>query len=137
MTTGAGGSCAYTVCNLSVVNSLFWVPVVFVLPHPVTCHRLLVAPRYRYLRYFKGHRDAVVSLEMSPSSDMFLSASKDKTVRMWDLRAHPCQVRLGAVLISLEIGFCCARVGQAILPYPYLLRVGLVACTVGAVDSGF
>ncbi|KAH3765470.1 Wdr82 protein [Pelomyxa schiedti] len=45
----------------------------------------------RYLMYFKGHRESVVSLSMSPSNDTFLSGSVDKTVRMWDLRTPLCQ----------------------------------------------
>jgi len=51
----------------------------------------------RYLRYFKGHRDRVVSLSMSPVDDRFLSGSLDGTVRLWDLRVNGCQgmLRLG------------------------------------------
>jgi len=45
----------------------------------------------KYLRYFKGHRDAVSALEISPSSDAFISASLDRTVRFWDLRTPTCQ----------------------------------------------
>eukprot|EP00007_Cunea_sp_BSH-02190019_P003772 CAMPEP_0174238030 /NCGR_PEP_ID=MMETSP0417-20130205/10098_1 /TAXON_ID=242541 /ORGANISM="Mayorella sp, Strain BSH-02190019" /LENGTH=316 /DNA_ID=CAMNT_0015316835 /DNA_START=23 /DNA_END=969 /DNA_ORIENTATION=+ len=45
----------------------------------------------RYLRYFRGHRDRVVSLSMSPTNDMFLSGSLDNTVRLWDLRVNLCQ----------------------------------------------
>ncbi|ELR12047.1 WD domain, G-beta repeat-containing protein [Acanthamoeba castellanii str. Neff] len=44
-----------------------------------------------YLRYFKGHRDRVTSLAMSPVDDTFLSASLDSTVRLWDLRTNACQ----------------------------------------------
>ncbi|GAQ87438.1 Transducin/WD40 repeat-like superfamily protein [Klebsormidium nitens] len=44
-----------------------------------------------YLRYFKGHRDRVVSLCMSPKNDMFMSGSLDHTVRLWDLRSNACQ----------------------------------------------
>ena len=44
----------------------------------------------RYLRYFKGHRDRVVSLAVAPSADHFLSASLDETVRVWDLRSPQC-----------------------------------------------
>jgi len=44
-----------------------------------------------YLRYFKGHRDRVTSLAMSPLDDTFLSASLDSTVRLWDLRTNACQ----------------------------------------------
>jgi len=45
----------------------------------------------KYLRYFKGHRDKVVSLAMSPREDMFISASLDNTVRLWDLNSNTCQ----------------------------------------------
>ncbi|GBG80429.1 hypothetical protein CBR_g30894 [Chara braunii] len=45
----------------------------------------------RYLRYFKGHRDRVISLCMSPKNDAFMSGSLDKTVRLWDLRSNACQ----------------------------------------------
>ncbi|XP_024404060.1 protein ANTHESIS POMOTING FACTOR 1 [Physcomitrium patens] len=45
----------------------------------------------RYLRYFKGHRDRVVSLCMSPKNDCFMSGALDHTVRLWDLRTNVCQ----------------------------------------------
>lgn len=68
-----------------------------------------------YLRYFKGHKKKcvlalasvqmpdgadvllvpkrrVVSLAMSPQDDTFLSAARDDTVRLWDLRAPSAQV---------------------------------------------
>lgn len=41
----------------------------------------------KYLQYFKGHKAKVISLEMSPVDDGFMSGSMDKTVRLWDLRA--------------------------------------------------
>ncbi|MBW0510606.1 hypothetical protein O181_050321 [Austropuccinia psidii MF-1] len=44
-----------------------------------------------YIRYFKGHKRRVVSLEMSPRDDTFLSGSSDDTVRLWDLRSPSCQ----------------------------------------------
>lgn len=44
----------------------------------------------KYLRYFVGHADQVVSVSMSAKSDQFLSASRDKTVRLWDLRTNNC-----------------------------------------------
>lgn len=43
-----------------------------------------------YLKYFKGHKDTVVDLEMSAVSDTFLSSSMDKTVKKWDLRQAEC-----------------------------------------------
>ncbi|KIY43772.1 WD40 repeat-like protein [Fistulina hepatica ATCC 64428] len=45
----------------------------------------------RYLQYFRGHTDKVISLEVSPIDDGFMSASIDKTVRLWDLRTPNCR----------------------------------------------
>lgn len=45
----------------------------------------------RFLRYFKGHRACVCSLDMSPIDDSFVSASHDNTIRLWDLRTNVCQ----------------------------------------------
>ncbi|KAF8656806.1 hypothetical protein AX16_002356 [Volvariella volvacea WC 439] len=45
----------------------------------------------KYLQYFKGHKGRVISLEVSPVDDGFMSASQDKTVRLWDLRAPTCR----------------------------------------------
>mmetsp|Transcript_26980 Transcript_26980/g.58990 ORF Transcript_26980/g.58990 Transcript_26980/m.58990 type:complete len:322 (-) Transcript_26980:297-1262(-) len=47
--------------------------------------------RNEYLRYYKGHLGPINSLCMSPKSDMFMSASQDKSVRLWDLRTNICQ----------------------------------------------
>ncbi|WEJ93027.1 member of Set1p complex, histone methyl transferase [Yamadazyma tenuis] len=40
----------------------------------------------KYLRYFKGHKSQVVSLEVDPVHDMFITSSFDKSVKLWDLR---------------------------------------------------
>ncbi|KVH92795.1 WD40 repeat-containing protein, partial [Cynara cardunculus var. scolymus] len=45
----------------------------------------------RCLRYFKGHKERVVSLCTSPVDDSFMSGSLDHTVRIWDLRVNACQ----------------------------------------------
>jgi COMPASS component SWD2 len=45
----------------------------------------------KYLQYFKGHKGKVISLEVSPVDDGFMSGSLDKTVRLWDLRAPTCR----------------------------------------------
>lgn len=45
----------------------------------------------KYIRYFPGHQQKVVTLCMSPLDDMFLSGSLDKTIRLWDLRMQSCQ----------------------------------------------
>ncbi|CAB3409045.1 unnamed protein product [Caenorhabditis bovis] len=44
----------------------------------------------KYLRYFQGHTDKVTGLSVSPSDDMFLSVSSDKSIRLWDLRTYSC-----------------------------------------------
>jgi COMPASS component SWD2 len=41
----------------------------------------------KYLRFFKGHTEKVSSISMSPISDLFLSASNDKTVHLWSLES--------------------------------------------------
>lgn len=41
----------------------------------------------KYTRYFEGHENKVVTLQMSPLDDTFLSGSVDEAVRLWDLRS--------------------------------------------------
>ncbi len=48
----------------------------------------------RYLRYFKGHTDKVVSLAMSPNDDSFLSASVDKSVHLWSINTPNAVAKL-------------------------------------------
>ena len=45
----------------------------------------------KYLQYFKGHKERVISLEVSPVDDGFMSGSIDRTVRLWDLRTPNCR----------------------------------------------
>lgn len=45
----------------------------------------------KYLRYYPGHTKKVTSLCMSPTDDSFMSASLDKSIRIWDLRSPNCQ----------------------------------------------
>jgi len=46
----------------------------------------------KYIKYFSGHKDRVVCLEMCPGQEeMFLSGSRDRTIRLWDLRSPLCQ----------------------------------------------
>lgn len=47
--------------------------------------RFLSSHDNSYIRYFKGHTDTVTSLALCPSSDTFLSCSRDNTVRLWNL----------------------------------------------------
>lgn len=59
----------------------------------------------RYLRYFKGHRDRVVSLAMSPRDDTFISGSLDNTIRIWDLNSNSCQVPTLYTLCALYYSY--------------------------------
>lgn len=47
-----------------------------------------------YIRYFRGHTDTVTSIALCPSSDTFLSCSRDNTVRLWNLSSNHCQGQL-------------------------------------------
>ena len=47
-----------------------------------------------FIRYFRGHTARVTSLTLSPSSDNFLSASLDNTVKLWDCRSANSQGQL-------------------------------------------
>ncbi|CAH1756917.1 11951_t:CDS:2 [Entrophospora sp. SA101] len=44
----------------------------------------------KFIRYFQGHQKKVVSLEMSPKDDLFISGAKDEDVRLWDLKSGSC-----------------------------------------------
>lgn len=54
-----------------------------------------------YIRYFKGHKRRVNSLEVSPVDDQFISCSHDDTVRLWDLRSPNCHGLLNIASPSL------------------------------------
>ncbi|KAF4383220.1 hypothetical protein F8388_009251 [Cannabis sativa] len=53
--------------------------------------RLLSLHDNKYLRYFKGHHDRVVSLSLCARKECFISGSLDRTVLLWDQRAEKCQ----------------------------------------------
>ncbi|XP_011270198.1 hypothetical protein CAOG_08598 [Capsaspora owczarzaki ATCC 30864] len=59
----------------------------------------------KYLRYFIGHTQRVVSLATSPSEDLFMTGSYDGTARLWDLRSNNTQGLLhtsGAPIVSFD-----------------------------------
>lgn len=63
----------------------------------------------KVIRYFgNGHTDVVASISMCPSNDWFLSASRDGTFRLWDLRSPNCEavgdtgVRNGNVIAAFD-----------------------------------
>lgn len=45
----------------------------------------------KYIRYFRDHTKKVTCLSMSPTEDLFLSGSLDRTLRLWDVRSNNCQ----------------------------------------------
>lgn len=40
----------------------------------------------QYIRYYKGHKGLVTSIEVNPVKNMFVSASLDYSVKLWDLK---------------------------------------------------
>jgi len=48
----------------------------------------------KLLRKFRGHGDAVTGLSMCPADDTFLSSSKDRTVRLWNVQQAGCIAQL-------------------------------------------
>lgn len=57
----------------------------------------------------------VVSLEMSPREDTFLSGATDDTVRLWDIRAEKSQVGAFLMLSLDELSLTsvyCSRVAS-------------------------
>eukprot|EP00039_Didymoeca_costata_P018222 m.332641 g.332641 ORF g.332641 m.332641 type:complete len:326 (-) comp16977_c0_seq1:47-1024(-) len=44
----------------------------------------------KYIRYYSAHKAQVTSISLSPVEDTFLSCSKDKTIRLWDIRVANC-----------------------------------------------
>jgi WD40 repeat protein len=44
----------------------------------------------KILRKFRGHADTIVDVAMSPAEDTFLTASKDRTVRLWNVQQAGC-----------------------------------------------
>lgn len=49
--------------------------------------RFLSTHDNQFIRYFKGHTDTVTSIALCPSSDSFISCSRDNTVRIWNLQS--------------------------------------------------
>lgn len=64
-------------------------------PEPDHSLRHLSLSNKGYLRYFKGHKDQVLQLEMNPISDTFLTLSADHTVKNWDIRSSSASGSIG------------------------------------------
>lgn len=58
---------------------------------PLEAHalRYLSIHDTRYLRYFKGHEQRVLSLAMSPKSDQFMSTGAVRYHATWELEMRP------------------------------------------------
>lgn len=56
--------------------------------------RYLLLVNKTYLRYFKGHKEQVTAIEVNPLSESFLSASLDRTVKLWDFRSASAEGNL-------------------------------------------
>ncbi|EPS71196.1 hypothetical protein M569_03563, partial [Genlisea aurea] len=93
---------ANATCLKTINSKKYGVDLVSFTSHPTTVIysskngwdeslRLLSLNDNKYLRYFKGHRDRVVSLSLCSRKDCFISGSLDRTVLLWDQRADKCQ----------------------------------------------
>lgn len=45
----------------------------------------------KFIRYLNGHTGRVTSVSVCPKSDLVMSTSQDRTMRLWDLRVTHCQ----------------------------------------------
>ncbi|KNA25956.1 hypothetical protein SOVF_001940 [Spinacia oleracea] len=93
---------ANATCLKTINSKKYGVELVCFTSHPTTVIysskngwdeslRLLSLNDNKYLRYFKGHHDRVVSLSLCARNDFFISGSLDRTVLLWDQRAEKCQ----------------------------------------------
>ncbi|KAJ0234378.1 WD_REPEATS_REGION domain-containing protein [Hirschfeldia incana] len=93
---------ATATCMKTVNSKKYGVDLVCFTSHPTTVIyssrngwddslRLLSLHDNKYLRYFKGHHDRVVSLSLCSGGESFISGSLDRTVLLWDQRVEKCQ----------------------------------------------
>ncbi|KAL9245648.1 hypothetical protein vseg_019273 [Gypsophila vaccaria] len=93
---------ANATCLKTINSKKYGVDLVCFTSHPTTVIysskngwdeslRLLSLNDNKYLRYFKGHHDRVVSLSLCARNELFISGSQDRTVLLWDQRADKCQ----------------------------------------------
>ncbi|XP_052197747.1 protein ANTHESIS POMOTING FACTOR 1 isoform X2 [Diospyros lotus] len=93
---------ANAMCLKTINSKKYGVDLVSFTSHPTTIIysskngwdeslRLLSLHDNKYLRYFKGHHDRVVSLSLCSQKEYFISGSLDRTVLLWDQRAEKCQ----------------------------------------------
>lgn len=93
---------ANATCLKTINSKKYGVDLVSFTSHPTTVIysskngwdeslRLLSLHDNKYLRYFKGHHDRVISLSLCSRNDCFISGSLDRTVLLWDQRAEKCQ----------------------------------------------
>lgn len=61
----------------------------------------------KILRKFRGHSSNVTEINLCPTEDMFLSSSKDKTVRLWNLQQAGCMAKLELPKTSGPSGLAC------------------------------
>jgi WD40 repeat protein len=79
----------------------------------------------KYIRYYNGHQKKVVCLAMAPANeDLFLSGSKDRTLRLWDLRSPHCQgMYLTKIIIKCGNVLAHYSVNKYIEDYTYWSRI--------------
>lgn len=48
----------------------------------------------KILRKFRGHSDIITDMSMCPGEDLFLTASRDRTVRLWNVQQAGCVAQM-------------------------------------------
>lgn len=57
--------------------------------------RLISIEKNSYVRYYKGHREQVRSMERSPvMKEIFVTSSDDCSIKLWDFRTSSCQATI-------------------------------------------
>jgi len=56
----------------------------------------------KILRKFRGHTSNIHEIKMCPTEDMFLTSSRDKTVRLWNLQQAGCMAKLDLPAASVS-----------------------------------
>lgn len=84
----------------------------------------------RYLRNFSGHLDQVSSISVNPTEDIFLTASRDRTIRRWDLSSPKETARIilppifGSPLVNFDSsGVIFGVMAQNLKDFSHTLRL--------------
>ena len=81
----------------------------------------------KMLRKFRGHTSNVYNIDVCPTEDMFLTSSKDQTVRLWNLQEAGCLAKMDLPKDS---------VGTNADPHAIFDSTGMVFCIMAEMARG-